>query len=183
MSSINGIWGNNTSYLFGSSNTSGSSASNILGIDLGEYYSITKGTYSRLLKAYYKKYGTEKSNSSSETKKKEDTTTTKTTLKTNANDLSKAAGALVTTGKDSVFNKVDIKDDNTLSIDEETFKAADMTTVKTLFNGAGSFGAKIQSAASIIYMNVNDSFGSSSTYTSSGNFGNYSTGNILDSFL
>jgi len=73
--------------------------------------------------------------------------------------------------------------DNKLSIDEETFKNADMNKVKTLFNGSSSLGGKIQSAASNIYMNVNNSLGNRNFYTSTGSLGNYSTGNIMDSLL
>jgi hypothetical protein len=252
MAGINSIWGNynSNSYLFGNVNTSNTSSGNILGIDFAEYSSITKGSYSKLIKAYYKKYGTEKSADGISTKDK-DTTATKTSLKGKANELYKAADTLVTTGKDSVFKKIDIKNeedgtttkgydtdkiykavnsfvdaynslvknstdskdnavlrqtlhmvnsasangsllndigikigtDNTLTLDEETFKSADMNKVKTLFNGSDSFGARVQSAASSIYLNVNNSLGDSNSYTAAGTLGSYSTGNILDSLL
>lgn len=252
MAGINSIWGssNSNSYFFGNVNTSNTVSGNILGIDFAEYSSITRGSYSKLIKAYYKKYGTEKSAEGISTKDN-DTTATKTSIKSKANDLYKAANALVTNGKDSVFKKTDIKNDtddtttkgydtdkiykavsslvesynnlvksstdskdnavlrqtlhminsasangsllndigikigadNTMTLDEETFKKADMNTVKTLFNGSDSFGAKIQSAASNIYMNVNNSLGNSNSYTAAGRLGSYSTGNILDSLL
>lgn len=254
MASINSIWGNgyvdNTSYLFG--NTNSKTSGNILGIDFAEYSSITRGSYSKLVKAYYAKYDTKKtSDSTKEDSAKKDSTATKTTLKSNANELYKAANALVTNGRDSLFKKVDVKDeksgettkeydkdkiykavssmvdsynemikqstdskdnailrktlhmvnatasnssllgdigikinaDNTMTLNEDTFKDSDMSTVKTLFNGANSLGSKIQSAASNIYLNVNNSMGDSRTYTSSGTLGNYSSGNILDSLL
>ena len=160
----------------------------------------------------------------------------------------KAADALVTKGKDSLFKKVDVKDEETgtttkqydtdkiykavssmvdaynsfvkksvsskdnavlrqavgmvqststnssllgqigikigtLSIDEEAFKKADMSTVKSLFNGSDSYGGKIQAAASKAYQSVNNSLGNQNSYTASGTLGNYSTGNILDQFL
>ena len=58
-----------------------------------------------------------------------------------------------------------------------------MNKIKTLFNGSDSFGARVQSAASNIYMNVNNSMGDSNSYTAAGRLGSYSTGNILDSLL
>ncbi|MCI8509506.1 MAG: flagellar filament capping protein FliD [Lachnospiraceae bacterium] len=252
MSSINSIWGNNysnnSSFFFGTT-SSGSASGNFLGIDLAEYSSITKGSYKKLLKAYYAKYGTEKKTEQSE--KKTDSTTTKSTLKSNANELYKAAEVLTATGRKSVFNKVEVKDeetgaitkeydkdkiykavnsfvdsynnyikkaadskdnavlrqtlrmvnanaknsslladigikinaDNTLSLDEEAFKKADMATVQSLFNGSDSWAGRIQSAASNVYTKVNDSMGDSNFYTSSGTLGKYSSGNILDSFL
>lgn len=251
MAGINSIWNsyNSNSYLFGNVNTSNTSSGNILGIDFAEYSSITSGSYSKLIKAYYAKYGTDSTDGVSSSDS--DSTATKTTIKGSANELYKAANALVTTGKDSVFKKIDIKNeedgtttkgydtdkiykavsslvdaynslvknstdskdnavlrqtlhmvnsasangsllndigikigtDNTLTLDEETFKSADMNKVKTLFNGSDSFGAKIQSAASSIYLNVNNSLGDSNSYTAAGTLGSYSTGNILDSLL
>lgn len=255
MSSINSIWSNsytnNTSYLFGSTSSKSSSVGgNILGIDLAEYSSITRGSYSKLIKAYYAKYGTD-NKTVEKTSSEKDSTATKTSLKSNADSLYKAAEALVANGRNSLFNKVEVtneetgvttkeydkdkifkavnslvdsyntfikkstdsKDnavlrqslrmvnanasnssllndigikinaDNTLSIDEEAFKNADMSTVKSLFNGRDSLGGKIQSAASSVYLKVNDSMGNNGFYTSAGTFGSYSTGNILDSLL
>lgn len=258
MANVNGLgseWArlstmNNNAYLFNTSSSKSSSGSgNMLGIDLAEYSSITRGSYSKLIKAYYEKYGND-SKPSGDTDSKSDTIA-KTTLKSNANELYESVRALVTNGKDSVFKQVESTDeetgkttkgydkdkifdavnsmveayngmvekstdsnsnsvlrqtlhminstasnsslladvgirigtDNKLSVDEETFKNADMNTVKTLFNGSSSLGGKIQSAASNIYMNVNNSLGNSNFYTASGMLGNYSTGNILDSML
>ena len=253
MAGMNGIWGgmntNSVSYLFGNNQTK-STSSNLLGIDLGEYSSITRGSYSKLVKAYYKKYGNQKS-STEKLSDSKDSTQTKESIKSEADDLYKAADVLTTKGKDSLFKKADVKDektgtttkqydtdkiykavssmvdtynsfvkksvsskdnavlrqavgmvqstsangsllgqigikvgsDNTLSIDEETFKKADMSTVKSLFNGSDSYGGRIQSAAGKVYRNVNNSLGNRNSYTASGTLGNYSTGNILDRFL
>lgn len=255
MAGINGIWGGNSySYMYGNTNTNSYMSGNILGIDLGEYASITRGSYSKLIKAYYQKYGKDDSASgiSSKDKSKDDkeSKATKNTLKTNANELYKTAGELTKTGKKSLFEKVDIKDedgnttkgydtdkiykavnsfvesynkmvksatdsmdnavlrqtlrmirsadsngkllssvgikinaDNTLTIDEEKFKAADMGEIKTLFNGEGSFASRVQDSASNIYRQVNNSMGNSNSYTAAGNWGNYTSGNILDSLL
>lgn len=259
MANVNGLgstWGrlatsNEYSYLFNSmsSNKSNSGTNNLLGIDLAEYSSITRGSYNKLVKAYYDKFGDNKNTSSATGDKSE--TVAKTTLKGSANDLNKATSALLTNGKDSVFKKVDIKDeetgettkgydkdkiydavnsmveaynglvgsstssnsnavlrqtlhminstasngemlaevgikigaDNKLSVDEDAFKNADMNKVKTLFAGTASWAGKVQSAASNIYNNVNNSLGNSNFYTANGSLGNYSTGNILDSML
>lgn len=242
---------NDYSYLFNntSNNKNSSSTGNLLGIDLAEYSSITRGSYSKLVKAYYDKFGDEDTSTSSTGDKSD--TIAKTSLKGSANELYKATDALLTNGKDSVFKKVELKDeetgettrgydkdkiykavnsmveaynglvenstssnnnavlrqtlhminstasngellaevgikigaDNKLSIDEEAFKNADMNKVKTLFNDSSSLTGKIQSAASNIYNNVNNSLGNSNFYTASGSLGNYSTGNILDSMF
>lgn len=245
----NNIYSNDYSYLFSNAaNNNNNTTSSLLGIDLAEYSSITRGSYSKLIKAYYNKYGNDAKLSSTEEK---ESVVAKTSLKTSANSLYEAASTLVTSGKDSVFKQIEITDeetgakskgydkdkifdavkkmvdayngmvkdstdsdnnavlrqtlhminsvsangsllsdvgikigeDNQLSIDEETFKKADMSTVKTLFNGSSSLAGKIQAAASSVYLNVNNSLGNDNFYTASGMLGKYSTGNILDSFL
>ncbi|MDE6434781.1 MAG: hypothetical protein K2L07_11215 [Lachnospiraceae bacterium] len=252
MSSINNIWGNTYSdnvsslFQFGSTNSSNSSG-NILGIDLTEYSSVTRGSYKKLAKAYYAKYGKKQVANESKPESKEDTVA-KTNLKDQANALQRAANVLTVTGKNSVFRKIDIKDeksgitskqydtdkiykavndmvdsynnlikksadsdsnavlrqslrmvnssgknakllskvgikinsDNTLSLNEETFKQADMNVVKSLFNGNGSFGSGIETVANNIYMNINNSLGNNATYTAGGTFGNYQTGSLLN---
>lgn len=47
---------------------------------------------------------------------------------------------------------ISVGEDNKLSVDEEKFKKANMETVKTLFNGVGSFAGNVQAKAS--YMNM-----------------------------
>lgn len=260
MSFVNGILRNSVSErnqaLFNNisvgTNGSRTSLNNILGIDLAEYSSITRGSYNKLAKAYYTKFANKKTSGlASEDMSKEESDKTRTTIKKDAEDLFKAAGTLASKGSNSVFKKVDVKDsetgnvskeydtdkiykavssmvdsynslvksssdsrdkavlrqtlhmvhsasanrsllndigiqiskDNKLSIDEETFKKADMSTVKSLFNGAGSFGAGIQSNAGDIYTNAGKLLSNRNTYTSSGTVKNYSTGSLLDSML
>lgn len=45
---------------------------------------------------------------------------------------------------------IGIKSDGTLTLDEDTFRAADMNTVKDLFNGTGSYGYQVSARASMI---------------------------------
>ena len=253
-SSWDSYYTNDYSYLFNSvsnnSTQSSSSTSNILGIDLAEYASITRGSYNKLVKAYYQKYGNSSTDATSSADSKSEKIA-KTTIKGKANDLYKAADALVTTGKNSLFSKVELKDeetgtvtkdydkdkiykavssmvdayndlvesstdstdnavlrqtlgminsvsanssllsdvgirigsDNKLTVDEETFKNSQMSTVKSLFNGSSSLGGKIQSTASKIYLNTGNSLGNSNFYTSTGSLGAYSTGSLMDSLL
>ena len=82
-----------------------------------------------------------------------------------------------------LFAKVGItlNADRTLSLDEDTFKKGNTSTMKTLFNGAGSFADKVSSKASQMYRYANE--GKSVTaknYTSSGT---YSTTNTTDSTI
>ncbi len=120
MANVNGfgnMWANmytnDYSYLFNSvsNNKNHSQASNVLGIDLAEYSSITRGSYNKLVKAYYEKFGDDAESPVKAVDKSE--TVAKTTLKGNADALSKALSGLVTSGKDSVFKQVDLKDEET----------------------------------------------------------------------
>lgn len=61
--------------------------------------------------------------------------------------------------------------DNTISIDEEKFKAADMGRVKSLFGGTGSYGYQISGKASSIYnqsVSQITKFSAASTYSGTG---------------
>lgn len=68
---------------------------------------------------------------------------------------------------------ISIGADNKLSLDEEAFKKADASTVKTLFNGTGSFANRTASYASYIDMyaksdaaSASGLYGASATYSS-----------------
>lgn len=77
---------------------------------------------------------------------------------------------------------ITIDDDNKLVIDEETFKAADMSTVKSLFNSTGSYGYQISAQASMIDYYAENEASKSNTYTGTGMYTyNYATGEIYSS--
>ena len=71
-----------------------------------------------------------------------------------------------------------------LSIDQATFKAADMTTVKTLFNGNASFAYSASSKASLISFSANSEANKKSMYTNNGTYNNaYSSGSFMNSIF
>ncbi len=79
---------------------------------------------------------------------------------------------------------ITIGSDNKLSIDEKAFKAADMTTAKSLFNGNASFAYSVSSRASMINFVAQSESNKSSLYTNRGNYNNlYSTGGLMNSFF
>lgn len=79
---------------------------------------------------------------------------------------------------------ITIGSNNKLSIDEEAFKAADMNTVKTLFNGTGSYAYSISSSASMINFAANSALNTNATYTGNGTYNSlYSTGNLMNSIF
>lgn len=76
---------------------------------------------------------------------------------------------------------ITIGSDNKLSVDEKTFKAADMNSVKSLFNGNGSFGYQTEVKASMIDSAASLEAGRSNTYTGSGLYSyNFNAGNLFN---
>lgn len=72
--------------------------------------------------------------------------------------------------------------DNTLSIDKEAFKKADMSKVKSLFQSKGAYGYQIATQASMMLSNVKNETMKANTYGKSGVYTyNYSTGKMYNS--
>ncbi len=79
---------------------------------------------------------------------------------------------------------ITIGSDNQLSIDESKFKSADMSKVKSLFNGSGSFAYNVKSQANMIEFRADTEASKTNTYTSRGYYGNaYSSGSMWDSYF
>ena len=71
--------------------------------------------------------------------------------------------------------------DRTLSIDEKTFKKANMSTLKTLFKGSNSFADQVSNRASQIYRYANN--GSSTLYNSQGTRTSLDTASIMNGIV
>lgn len=79
---------------------------------------------------------------------------------------------------------VTIGENNKLSVDADKLKSADMTTVKTLFNGNASYANSVATKASMINASAKSAADQSSLYTGKGTYDKaYSTGNLLNSIL
>lgn len=73
---------------------------------------------------------------------------------------------------------------NTLSIDKEKFMSANMSDVKSLFSGTGSFAYSAASKASMINSYAKTEASKANTYLGSGGYSNnYSSGNIFNSYF
>lgn len=71
-----------------------------------------------------------------------------------------------------------------MKVDEETFKKADMSTVKSLFNGTGSYAYQVSVKASMIDYYAQNEASKANTYNGVGSYSyNYSSGSIWDSFI
>lgn len=79
---------------------------------------------------------------------------------------------------------ITINEDNTLSLDETKFKNADMSSVKSLFNGTGSYGYRTSATASMVNFNAEYEATRANTYTNTGSYtNNYNTGYLYDSLF
>lgn len=93
--------------------------------------------------------------------------------------------SLVSSNK-SAFSRlgVTINSDKSLSIDEEKFMEADMSTVKSLFSGAYSFGEKMTDRLNQIYRYATQGNSlNGQTYTSQGGYNAAGTGSVLDTVI
>ncbi len=101
------------------------------------------------------------------------------TVSTNSTQISTQASSLInmTATNASLLSQIGISVDSsdyTLSIDEETFKSADMTTVKSLLHDTGSYGYQVSVKASMISNYAQNLITQKSNYGSSGSYSYYS---------
>ena len=103
----------------------------------------------------------------------------------NTSNISRAAENLtnLTKANEKLLSQVGITidEDNQLQIDEDTFKKADMSKVKSLFNTTGGYGYQASAQATMIHYYAESEASKSNTYGSTGNYTyNYNTGEIYD---
>lgn len=110
----------------------------------------------------------------------------KATGKSNTSSIANAAAAMVNYASNNAnsLSKIGISynaKDYTLSIDEDKFKNADMSTVKSMFSGNGSFAYSVAVKASMIDSYASIESSKSNTYGNSGNYTyNYKTGELYN---
>jgi len=78
---------------------------------------------------------------------------------------------------------ITVNDDFTLSLNEDTFKKADTTAIKTLFSGTGSYGYKTSAQASLINFAADTEASKANTYNYNGRYNTYNSGNIFNSYF
>lgn len=79
---------------------------------------------------------------------------------------------------------ITVGSNNKLSVDEETFKEADINKIRTLFNGSNSYAANVSAKASKIKGAAILEALKANTYTDTASYSNtYSTGNIYNSLF
>lgn len=91
-----------------------------------------------------------------------------------------------TKANESMLNKagITINEDNSLSLDKETFNKADKSTLKSLFNNTGSFAYNVSASASFINFKADTEAAKANTYNFSGNYAaNFTSGSIFNSYF
>lgn len=79
---------------------------------------------------------------------------------------------------------ITIGSDYQLSIDEDTFKKADMSVAKSLFNGTGSYAYTIASKSAMTNSYADMEASKANTYNKYGSYGStYSSGSIYNSYF
>ncbi len=78
---------------------------------------------------------------------------------------------------------ITIGKDNKLSIDEDTFKKADIGTLKGLFTGNSSAAVQIATKASMIDSTAASEINVKKMYNNTGSYNDLSTGSIMDSLF
>ena len=73
--------------------------------------------------------------------------------------------------------------DRTLSINEDTFKKANMSTLKTLFKGNSSYASRVSAKASQIYRYATNGSSMNYSYSSNGTYSSLNTSPSINSLL
>lgn len=79
---------------------------------------------------------------------------------------------------------ITVNEDSTLSLDKDAFMKADMSKVKTLFNGNGSYAYSVSAQASLINYAAERELSKGSSYTLNGSYSSsFSNGNLFSSYF
>ncbi len=78
---------------------------------------------------------------------------------------------------------ITIGNDNHLSVDKDTFMKADMNTVKTLFQGNGSYAYSVKANASYMSISATNAANKSTTYNSNGGYTSLEYSSMIDSIV
>ncbi len=105
--------------------------------------------------------------------------------KSDTNRILRAGLSMVknTSANSNMLSQVGITvgSDSKLTVDEEAFKKADMSKVKALFQGTGSYGYQVQTQAALIESHAKIEASKANTYASNGMYTyNYSTGELYN---
>ena len=104
---------------------------------------------------------------------------------TNYNSVMAALGnTTIANSKQLAKIGITMKNDGTLSLDKDAFMKADMSAVKNLFQGNGSYGYRVSAQSSMINFAADHASTRTSLYTGTAGYtGLYNTGNLFSSYM
>lgn len=107
---------------------------------------------------------------------------------TNTKSISRSVSQMITAtdSHEKMLEKIGItiNKDDTLSLDKDTFLKADMSVVKGLFQGTGSYGYTVSAKASMIDYQAQQEASKANTYGKNGAYSyNYSYGSSYNSYI
>lgn len=105
----------------------------------------------------------------------------------NANVNNRSASMMNNTAaNEKSLNKIgiSINTDGTLALDKDAFMKSDMSSVKSMFNGNGSYGYRVSAQASMIDYAADREASKTNTYTIDGTYNAaFNSGNIYNSYF
>lgn len=79
---------------------------------------------------------------------------------------------------------ITIDENSNLKLDKDTFMKADLSSVKSLFQGAGSYAYRVSAQSSLINFAADTVASKANTYTQNGTFGNnMNVGNLFNTYF
>ncbi|MGN0385019.1 MAG: hypothetical protein ACI4EX_03975 [Lachnospiraceae bacterium] len=79
---------------------------------------------------------------------------------------------------------ITIDENSNLKLDKDTFMKADLSSVKSLFQGAGSYAYRVSAQSSLINFAADTAASKANTYTQNGTFGNnMNVGNLFNTYF
>lgn len=91
-----------------------------------------------------------------------------------------------TVANEKVLSKIgiSINSDGSLKLDKDSFMASDMETVKSIFNGSGSYGYNVSAKAAMVDSQAANEAARANTYGKNGAYNyNYTSGSSYSSFI
>lgn len=109
--------------------------------------------------------------------------------KSDADGIARAAASMVNMTNQNVdaLKSVGIsidKDNYTLSIDKDTFQKADVSKIRSIFNGTGSYAYNVATKSSMLNYQAEREASKANTYGSTGKYtSNYTSGSVFNGYF
>ena len=109
--------------------------------------------------------------------------------KSDADGIARAAASMVNMTNQNVDDLKSVgisidKDNYTLSIDKDTFQKADVSKIRSIFNGTGSYAYNVATKSSMLNYQAEREASKANTYGSTGKYtSNYTSGSVFNGYF